>query len=292
MSKVEEFSQVYWMDIRNGRIAASDVSGKVALINSEGETIWVKKNVGGVSSGWMCLMDDTGVYHGHSGGVHKRQLADGAEVWKTNDIPYILFGQQDDKFVYPGGGYGLVKLDKTNGKVVTRYGSGSGPSCAVTKDSNLIISADPFCVYQNDGKMLYDFSAYSKDTPVSMATWGNFDVFGVRTKVTKYDFSPEAMKQMRSGYWKTQSFTAQSIAEITPQETVAVTTDTSGGILCECVNENGKLRVRVIAPGYNKAWNIQFPRAIREDGAKYVVEKIVDQGGFYRAWGDIKKVQN
>lgn len=40
------------------------------------------------------------------------------------------------------------------------------------------------------------------------------------------------------------------------------------------------------------AWNVQFPQAIRVEGAKYVVEQIVEskQGNFYRALGDIKQL--
>ena len=32
---------------------------------------------------------------------------------------------------------------------------------------------------------------------------------------------------------------------------MVTTTDTSGGILCKCVKEDGKMRIRVTSPGYN-----------------------------------------
>jgi len=40
-------------------------------------------------------------------------------------------------------------------------------------------------------------------------------------------------------------------------------------IYFECVKIGPKLRVRVISPGYNQEANCQFPRAIRQEGAKY-----------------------
>jgi hypothetical protein len=60
----------------------------------------------------------------------------------------------------------------------------------------------------------------------------------------------------------------------------------------ECFKDGGKLRVRVISPGYNQNWRCQFPKGIREVGARYVVDEIREaRGGFYRAYGNIKKLQ-
>ena len=36
LSKLEAFSEVYWLDIKHGMLAASDSGGNVALVNSEG----------------------------------------------------------------------------------------------------------------------------------------------------------------------------------------------------------------------------------------------------------------
>lgn len=38
-----------------------------------------------------------------------------------------------------------------------------------------------------------------------------------------------------------------------------------------CIKEAGRLRVRIISPGYNKSSNCQFPSAIREEGREYIV---------------------
>lgn len=70
------------------------------------------------------------------------------------------------------------------------------------------------------------------------------------------------------------------------------TTDTVGnGILVQCLKEKSKLRARVVSDGYNPDWNMRFPRSIREEGLMYVVDEVKEssQGGFYLAYGEIKK---
>ena len=70
------------------------------------------------------------------------------------------------------------------------------------------------------------------------------------------------------------------------------TTDTVGdGVLVQCLKEKSKLRARVVSDGYNHDWNIRFPRSIREEGMMYVVDEVKEssQGGFYLAYGEIKR---
>lgn len=64
------------------------------------------------------------------------------------------------------------------------------------------------------------------------------------------------------------------------------------GVMVQCFREGGKLRVRVISDGYNKDFNVQFPRNIRQEGITYVVEQITtsSDGSFYRAGGKISRL--
>ena len=64
------------------------------------------------------------------------------------------------------------------------------------------------------------------------------------------------------------------------------------GVVVECVAEGSRLRVRPVSKGYRKDWHVQFPKDVREAGARYVVEELRDsaRGGFYRAYGEIKKL--
>lgn len=65
--------------------------------------------------------------------------------------------------------------------------------------------------------------------------------------------------------------------------------DAGSGIEVECVREGGKLRVRAVSAGYDPSFNVQFPRALRFEGAHYVVEglELASSGTFYRAVGTI-----
>lgn len=70
------------------------------------------------------------------------------------------------------------------------------------------------------------------------------------------------------------------------------TTDKVGdGVLVQCIKEKSKLRARVVSDGFNPDWNMRFPRSIREEGMMYVVDEVKEssQGGFYLAYGTIKK---
>ncbi|MEH1848211.1 MAG: VWA domain-containing protein [Nostoc sp.] len=64
----------------------------------------------------------------------------------------------------------------------------------------------------------------------------------------------------------------------------------SGVQLC-CVREGGKLRVKVISEGYDSTKNVQFRRAIRAEGARYVVEglELSSDRTFYRVHGNITR---
>jgi len=80
---------------------------------------------------------------------------------------------------------------------------------------------------------------------------------------------------------------------LAPSKAVATTRDTSKGVLLECVQDSGRPRVRVLSKGYHHDWWVQFPPDIRDVGARYVVDAVRETaaGGFYRASGEIRKVQ-
>ena len=71
------------------------------------------------------------------------------------------------------------------------------------------------------------------------------------------------------------------------------TTDASGGVVVECVKDGSKLRVRVVSDGYNGDWFVQFPRDMREEGAKFVVDEVrkTTQNNFYHVLNNIKRLQ-
>jgi Ca-activated chloride channel family protein len=71
-----------------------------------------------------------------------------------------------------------------------------------------------------------------------------------------------------------------------------VVNEVGSGIELHCLREGGKLRIKVISDGYDSTKNVQFPRAIRAEGARYVVEALEpsSDGSFYRVRGNITRL--
>jgi Ca-activated chloride channel homolog len=69
-------------------------------------------------------------------------------------------------------------------------------------------------------------------------------------------------------------------------------TSADGGVVLKCEKEGGKLRIKVASDGYDANKNVQFPRALREEGVSYLVDQIVTSadGSFYRAQGNIRRL--
>ena len=65
-----------------------------------------------------------------------------------------------------------------------------------------------------------------------------------------------------------------------------------GGVVLRCARQGGKLRVHVTSDGYDPNKNVQFPRAAREEGVTYLVDRVVlsADGGFYRVEGALKRL--
>lgn len=69
-------------------------------------------------------------------------------------------------------------------------------------------------------------------------------------------------------------------------------TSADGGVVLKCERLGGKLRMRVLSDGFDPLKNVQFPRAAREEGVSYLVDKVVPSadGGFYRVEGAIRRL--
>jgi Ca-activated chloride channel homolog len=69
-------------------------------------------------------------------------------------------------------------------------------------------------------------------------------------------------------------------------------TDSTTGVELACLREGGKLRVKVVSSGYDSSKNVQFPRALRAEGASYMVESLEasQDGSFYRVQGTIQRL--
>ncbi|MBD1865046.1 MULTISPECIES: VWA domain-containing protein [Trichocoleus] len=103
-------------------------------------------------------------------------------------------------------------------------------------------------------------------------------------------------KELRDQTYQTMSRNRSDLAGrgVTAGEEVyamPTVSEVGSGVELHCVREGGKLRVKVISEGYDGTKNIQFPRAIRAEGARYVVEglELSSDLSFYRVKGDITR---
>ncbi len=79
--------------------------------------------------------------------------------------------------------------------------------------------------------------------------------------------------------------TAASVA------TVSAVPAPGSGVVVECTQEGGRVRVHVVSEGDEPSWNVQFPRAIRQPGARYVVDALHSSaGGSTRVRGEIRRL--
>jgi Ca-activated chloride channel family protein len=73
---------------------------------------------------------------------------------------------------------------------------------------------------------------------------------------------------------------------------LSTVTSADGGVTLKCERHGGKLRVHVVSDGFDPSRNVQFPRAVREEGVTYLVDKVVPSadGTFYRVEGAIRRL--
>src|SRR6266700_1791336 len=128
---------IYWLDIRNGALAVSDAAGRVALVNHEDESEWLKSS--SYNAGWMVRCGEEGIYHGHRGGVTMYRNSDGQQLWEQRTRGAVLFGWQDETMVYAGTSDHKVYSFTKQGQPGTVYScDGAVLSCATTAHGEYI----------------------------------------------------------------------------------------------------------------------------------------------------------
>jgi outer membrane protein assembly factor BamB len=295
---------IYWLDIHDGVLAVSDANGGLSKADPEGEVQWTRLSAG--KMGWMVRCDDRGFYHGHQTGVTFYDREAGRQIWHQATEGAVLFGWQEATTVYAGtSAKKFYSLDKATGAVQHIYKcDASVYSCATAAGGTYLFAGDSsssiYCFSQK-GDRRWKFNT-GCGSALSMQFW-NDRLYLVTTEGTLacVDASPTAVSAAQGGQLP-QTVTIQAAAApaaMAPapvtrslETTLETTTDTTQGVIVECVRQGQKLRIRALSPGYHSDWMVQFPRDIREEGAKYLVEELREarQGGFYRAYGDIKKL--
>lgn len=286
---------IYWLDILHGSLAVSDAAGRVALVNHEDESEWMKKTE--FNGGWMVRCGEEGIFHGHSGGVTMYNKLDGERVWHQQTRGLVLFGWQEETTVYAGTSDHKVYSFTKDGRPGTIYAcDGSIFSCATAENGKYVFAGDSsssiYC-FAKDGQRLWKLgtgcgSAFSMQ-------YFNERIYIVTTEgyLTCIDVSDAAIQAAHTGTLpQTVQVKAPPVVATPASTTLEHTTSRDNGVVLECFREGGRLRMRVVTPGHDNSQRVQFPQNIREEGARYVVDEVrpAARGGFYRTYGNIRRL--
>jgi outer membrane protein assembly factor BamB len=291
---------IFWLDIREGVLNVSAADGGLTVIDHEDEYQWSRRSAG--DQAWMVRADEHAVYHGHRRGVTAYAPDGGRELWHTPTQGGVLFGWQEDTSVYAGTARNVVqRLGKHTGVVEATYRCDTAVySCAASPDGRHVFAGDSsssvYC-FDADGTRLWKLGT-GGGSALSMQ-YRDEKLYMVTT-----DGSLVCMDAGESAVGAAQRGTvpvardvksAAALPTYTPPASLSVVATVSEppstGVVVECVRTGGKLRVHVVSNGFEPSWNVQFPRGIREAGARYVVDALHPaQGGFYRVRGEIRRL--
>lgn len=293
--EIDENVDIYWLDIYDGLLGVADANGGVTTIDHEEQSQWTRLSQG--KAGWMVRCDRQGVYHGHSGGVTKYDTVEGRMLWHQATRGSVLFGWQEANTVYAGTSDRKVYSFSKDGTAGTVYQCDSSVySCATADDGKYVFAGDDsssiYCFNQS-GERLWKLGT-GCDSAFSMQyLCDRLYIVTTSGYLTCIDVGEQAINDAQGGNVpNVLALKAPNTPGIAPSDSLETTSDQSQGVIVKCVREGEHLRIRVVSPGYNPDWNVQFPKNIREDGATYTVEEIKEsaRGGFYRTFGEIKKL--
>ncbi|MFG1941505.1 WGR domain-containing protein [Nonomuraea sp. NPDC048826] len=294
---------IYWLDIHDGVLGVSDRAGRITTIDYEDEFQWARSGAG--DSAWMVRCDEDAVYHGHSNGV-ARYDADGSLVWENKAASDVLFGWQEEHAVYAGTARRTVhRLAKGDGRVEAVYQcDGAVYSCATSPGGRHVFAGDShssvYC-FDASGERLWKLATGCGSAFSMQFLDDRLYIVTTDGSLACIDASEAAIAGAREGSVpQPVDVKAAASLEVVEPSTVLETVHEmvlehhggpGDGVVVECVRDGERLRVRVVSPGY-EAWNVQFPKDIREPGARYLVDGVrsAGRGGFYRAYGEIKRL--
>lgn len=293
--EIEENVDIFWLDIYDGLLAVSDAQGQVALFHPEDDFHWTRLSQG--KCGWMVRCDRNGVYHGHSQGVTCYDLETGRVQWHQKTEGSVFFGWQEAESVYAGTVKHFVYEFSKQGENHAQCKCDAAVySCATDFQGNYIFAGDNcssiYC-FDRTGNRLWKL-ATGCGSALSMQ-WFDRRLYLVTTSgyLACLDVSETAIQAAREGNLpQTAKLQAPKQQGTTVSNALETTSEATEGVVVRCIREGEHLRVRAISAGYNPDWNVQFPRNIREEGARYLVAELreSDRGKFYRAYGEIKKL--
>lgn len=292
---IDEKVDIFWLDIKDGVLAVSDANGAVTTIDHEEESQWTRLSQG--KEGWMVRCDQAGVYHGHSAGVTMYQAKDGLMLWHQKTGGRVLFGWQEAASVYAGTSDKKVYCFSKTGVAGPVYRCDAAVfSCATAEAGKYVFAGDNnssiYC-FDQTGTRLWKLGTGCGSAYSMQFLEGRIYVVTTDGSLACIDASEAAVNKSQAGTVCEYKITIPQKREAaSPTTTIETTSDINNGVIVECFREGSQLRVRVVSPGYNSQWKVQFPKDIRTEGDRYLVQEIRESGsgGFYRVYGDIKKL--
>ncbi len=295
--EIDEKVDIYWLDIANAMLAVSDANGTVTVINYEDEEQWAKKSAG--KAGWMVRCDERGfVYQGHSRGVTAYDGLNGGNIlWERPTLGAVYFGWREGDLLYAGTHRSKLHCFTREGAETQVYTADNAIfSNSAAEGGKYVFAGDNnntlYC-FSGNGERLWKLattcgSAYSMQ-------YHQEKLYVVTTKgvLACIDASEKAILEAKAGV----------VPEVTdikaPPKVASIATDllqtrtaAETGVTLECYREGTQLRMRVLSSGYHSDWHVQFPRNLRNAGARYLVDEVREsaQGGFYRTYGNIYRL--
>ena len=315
-------ANIGWIEVYRGNLCVSDLAGTVAVFDVDGEQRWKRKVKDG-GEGWVLRVDGTGLYHGCEIGL--RKLSWGGEVlWHNHGVDDVRFAVDHGDALAVTGGYEnqgdttLYVVDKATGKTrqsVLIESDGPGFSSNGAEAAAVGRAADGSTrLYVACGNYLFGFDEALTvlwEAKIEAGPICNMQLVDETLYYATYegavcalDVGAQAIHRALAGTVKKprvrQAPRQQQRDDRVEVVTLASAEAAGQGVVVEVVKVGGKLKVRPVGrlpatrkgKALRKDWFCQFPRDLREEGARFVVDELREaaQGGFYRPFGDIRRL--
>ncbi|MGA1263386.1 MAG: WGR domain-containing protein [Prochlorothrix sp.] len=292
--EVEKGLDIFALAIQDGTLGVSDANGGLTVVDSEGETLWDRLSPGKL--GWMLCADSQGFYHGHSKGVTGYELGSGCPCWQQVTQGKVLFGCQggqgpDDRLYVATSGKKIQVLSK-NGDLLQSYDCGASVyACTTDSTGDRVFAADSSAfLYGFDCQGTLLWKQATGCGSIQSLQYFQEHLYGVTNLggLVCFRLAAATVAPGRSSLPATAT-SASPTPVATALETIR---QPAQGVVLDCVREGQKLRIRPLSAGYHRHWHVQFPRDLRQEGDRYWVSELreANQGGFYRPYGEIKRL--
>ena len=295
--EIESASDIFWLDINDGILGVSDANGALTKIDQEGEIIWSRLSSG--IQGWMLRCDAQGFYHGHSKGLTMYDREKGLQLWHQSTVGKVLFGCQTANSLYVAtSGKQVQEFDKIGHLRGNYLCDASVYSCAVDEERGVIFAGDSSGFvygFHPTGKRLWKVKTGCGSALSMQFSPGSGNQLYIATNqgiLACMDVSEMALRAAIKGELPSSLAVENTLSHVPmPQHELEPVNTATSGIVLECFRQGERLRVRVVSAGYHADWMVQFPRNLRQEGNRYLVQGLQESNqGFYRIQGDIKRL--